>query len=373
MGTTARQARGMLKLPPIPEFSADNSSHQDGEAYEQWLRELAKHAELQRWSEREKLLQFELHLAGKAESVYEVLPAELKGSYASATRSLGERLQPVRREALTSGQLLRRRQRLGESVNEYVHDFEHLLEKSYSHCAGLDQGFKEVLKRDLFVQGLLLKRQEKVLPSAKTFADALYQARTVEEQQLLEMHWKEAPTSRSQPPKDLSMVVAPKGSVERQEDTSSSGKLPSAGRGQDKSRVQCYRCHGFGHLSQNCPLKRPSSEATGASTSQRSNPARSSAIRADSSEPLHDRCQRLQQQWVKAEFQRLSCAYTPEGEVDTVKGALGPLYYATVSVSGMPVEALSTPGLRHPSCRSNCSRRWGGELAYRGVHSSGLM
>ena len=40
----------------------------------------------------------------------------------------------------------------------------------------------------------------------------------------------------------------------------------------------------------------------------------------------------------------MSCAYTPEGEVDTVKGALGPLYYATVSVSGMPVEALIDPG-----------------------------
>ena len=160
VGTTARQdrvARGMVKLPPIPEFSVDNSSHHDGEAYGRWLQKLAKHAELQRWSEREKLLQFELYLAGKAESVYEVLSVELKGSYASATRSLGERLQPARREALTSAQLLRRRQRLGESVDKYVREFEHLFEKSYGHRAGLDQGFKEVLKRDLFVQGLLLK------------------------------------------------------------------------------------------------------------------------------------------------------------------------------------------------------------------------
>ena len=49
---------------------------------------------------------------------------------------------------------------------------------------------KGVLKRDIFVQGLLLKWQEKVLPSATTFADALHQARTAEEQekQLGEMH-----------------------------------------------------------------------------------------------------------------------------------------------------------------------------------------
>ena len=47
-----------------------------------------------------------------------------------------------------------------------------------------------MLKRDLFIQGLLLKWQEKVLPSADIFADALYQARTMEEQskQLSKMH-----------------------------------------------------------------------------------------------------------------------------------------------------------------------------------------
>ena len=83
--------------------------------------------------------------------------------------------------------------------------------------------------------------------------------------------------------------------------------------------MQCFRCHGFGHISRECPLKRPTSEATGSSTSQRGNPAMSSAIRADNPDPLLDRYQRLQQQWVEAEFQRLSGAYIPEGEVDTVK------------------------------------------------------
>ena len=59
---------------------------------------------------------------------------------------------------------------------------------------GMDQESKELLKRDLFVQGLLLKWQEKVLPSAKTFNDALYQARTAEEQerQLSEMHQRDS-------------------------------------------------------------------------------------------------------------------------------------------------------------------------------------
>ena len=37
-----------------------------------------------------------------------------------------------------------------------------------------------------------------------------------------------------------------------------------------------------------------------------------------------------QQEWVDAEFQRLTTAYTPEGTVDTVDGASGPLLYAVV-------------------------------------------
>ncbi len=46
----------------------------------------------------------------------------------------------------------------------------------------MDQSSKEMLKRDLFVQGVALKWQEKVLPSASTFGDAMHQARLAEEQ-----------------------------------------------------------------------------------------------------------------------------------------------------------------------------------------------
>ena len=45
-----------------------------------------------------------------------------------------------------------------------------------------------------------------------------------------------------------------------------------------------------------------------------------------------------------AEFSRLSCVYSPEATVDAVKGALGPLFYATVSIAGTSVESLVDPG-----------------------------
>ena len=56
-----------LKLPPLPTF--DGANRDDIDALGRWLTKLAKHAELLRWSERTKLLQFELHLSGRAERV----------------------------------------------------------------------------------------------------------------------------------------------------------------------------------------------------------------------------------------------------------------------------------------------------------------
>ena len=45
-----------------------------------------------------------------------------------------------------------------------------------------------------------------------------------------------------------------------------------------------------------------------------------------------------------AVIQRLTTAYTPEGTVNTVGGALGPLFYAVVEVAGVPVKGLVDPG-----------------------------
>ena len=68
------------------------------------------------------------------------------------------------------------------SVEFYVQDFEDLFKKSYGQRGGLDLESKVLLKTDLFVQSLLLKRQEKVLSSAESFLDALHQARVPDEQ-----------------------------------------------------------------------------------------------------------------------------------------------------------------------------------------------
>jgi len=95
--------------------------------------------------------------------------------------ALRERLHPVRRDALASAQLMHRKQQWRESVDSFAQDFQHLFDKSYGVRFEMGESSKATLKCDLIVQGLLLKWQERVLPSAEFFEDALFQARIVEE------------------------------------------------------------------------------------------------------------------------------------------------------------------------------------------------
>ena len=167
-----------LKLPPLPAFDGDN--HKDVDALDRWLAKLERHAELLRWSERTKLLQFELHLAGCAEWVYELLSPSVKSSFVKASQALHEQLYPVESEALVSAQLMRCNQLSSEMVDEFAQDLDKLFKCSYGCRRGMDDSSRELLKHDVFVQGLLLKWQNKVLPSTSTFRDALHQARAAE-------------------------------------------------------------------------------------------------------------------------------------------------------------------------------------------------
>ena len=85
----------------MPAFDGDNC--EDVDALGRWLAKLEKHAELLQWSERTKLLQFELHLTGCAEHVYKLLSSSVKSSFEEASQALREWLYPVESEALLPG------------------------------------------------------------------------------------------------------------------------------------------------------------------------------------------------------------------------------------------------------------------------------
>ena len=58
------------------------------------------YAELEQRTERQKLLQLELYLSGRAKQVYKVLPASAKDTFSRAIESLKKRLQPQQRSTV---------------------------------------------------------------------------------------------------------------------------------------------------------------------------------------------------------------------------------------------------------------------------------
>ena len=330
-----------LTLPPLPKFTGEKAEE---DAFERWTRRLLRHAELEKWTDRERLLQLEIHLAGRAEQVYEVLTPESKATFSKAVDALKQRLQPVRSEALLSAQLMRRKQQDSEAVEGYAQDFESLFERSYGRRSGMDEAAKEMLKRDLFVQGLILKWQEKVLPSAATFSDALHQARLAEEQsrQLGELH-RGRLQERTQPKKVTWKATESKsaGGETIQRETSGT-PTPTMSRPREPGR--CYRCGSLRHKARECPQRQTPTESPVRAGTRAATSSSVTAAPSSQAESLEDRCLRLQQEWTAAEHQRMSADYQTYTEIGRVTGAIGPLFYAKVTIEETPVEAMLDPG-----------------------------
>ena len=109
--------------------------------------------------------------------MYELLPTSKRSNFDEAAQALSERLYPIESEALVSAQLMRSKQQSHESADDFAQDLEKFFERSYGCRRGMDEASKALLKRDVFVQGLLLQWQKKVLPLASTYSDALHQNR----------------------------------------------------------------------------------------------------------------------------------------------------------------------------------------------------
>ena len=356
-GRTSATAR-RLSLPSVPDFNGEKLDDED--AFSRWIKKLEKHAEICRWSVREKLLQFELHLVGRAEVVYEALPSEVKGSFTTAVEALRKRLQPPKRDALRSAELIKRKQRTDEPVDKYAQSFEMLFDKSYGNREGMDQASKDMLKRDLFVQGLLWKWQEKVLPSsANTFDDALYQTRIAEEQerQLSDLHKREQDPNKRFTPHRKTQATA--GKTEPGKSTAETGGTQL--QASDDSRPQqrpfkgrCRKCSASGHKMKDCPQKdSPSETPVRVSTTSAVTASQSAQPQPQDEETMDQRCQRLRQELAEAELQRMTAAYNDEVHVGAVTatnctkavaGSVGPLYYADVKVAAIPGRALIDTG-----------------------------
>jgi len=195
----------------------------------------------------------------------------------------------------------------------------------------MDTASKATLKRDLFVQGLQLKWQEKVLPTAESFEVALFQARIAEEQarDLAYLHKQQYSNFRS--------------NVEAS--TSKKNTGPGAKHFQSNAfGGACFSCGKVGHRQRDCPLTIPPPEATGLGKATNSViTATANSFRPQNS--TEGQCAQLRLALADAEFQRMCQNYgSHTGDITTVTGALGPLFHATVSMEGIPIRRLVDSG-----------------------------
>lgn len=280
-----------------------------------------------------------------------MLPREVKTTFKSATDALRDHLQPVKREALKSAELIKRKQIQTESVDSYTQEFERLFLKSYGSRGGMDTESKEMLKRDLFVQGLLLKWQKKVLPSADSFNDVLYQARAAEEQekQLSELHQPEG-TKDGQSQRRRGGSSQPRqSSATSDEPRSNPAQGGTATYSQPRRNFlgKCRNCGAVGHKARFCTKGQPPTEATGQRRERGTNrPSTTSTISTEKpqEESLEEHCHCLQQELAQAELQRTSTAYNDSLKVEAKGGAVGPLFYGEVNMAGVPVKGLIDTG-----------------------------
>jgi len=89
-------------------------------------------------------------------------------------------------------------------------------------------------------------------------------------------------------------------------------------------------------------MRKPSGKSRGSGSG--ANSGSSSTVTVGEPGGGDGQCQESHQQWVEAEFNRLSSVYSAVAAVDAVEGELGPLLYANVEVAGTPVNALVDPG-----------------------------
>ena len=74
-----------VRLPRLPTFAGEENKD-DKDTFDRWIRILEKYAELEQWSDREKLLQLELHLKGRAEQLFNILPEESVCDFRTASQ-----------------------------------------------------------------------------------------------------------------------------------------------------------------------------------------------------------------------------------------------------------------------------------------------
>ena len=233
-------------LPPLSKFSGGQGDNET-ETFEEWLEQLEMVAVACQWSEQAKLVNLTTRLKGQAYAFLRTCTPAQKASYTLLVERLRARFTPVNIPSVQTSLFHDRKQRAGESVDEYAQDLQQLFLKAYPRVqqgsSEAEQLGKSVLASQ-FVAGLRGNIKLKLAGSDGDFDHLLTRARFEEAKDRdLGDHARKPPNKRklleAESPGSNSMHQG-RGHVR-----------PSA----SKSSGQCFSCGATGHFQRQCPMR----------------------------------------------------------------------------------------------------------------------
>ena len=288
------------QLPPIPKFSGEDRS-QGAETFRDWKEQFEMVASLAGWDERAKLVNLTARLRGQAFGFYRSCTLSQRASYESLVKELEKRFTPVELPAVQTSLFHDRKQKQGESVDDYAQDLRYLFYQAYPKA---QQGSSEAEKKgksvlaNQFVNGLIPELKAKITGKEGDVEQLLAYAR-FEEAKLRDSGSsqrnpsKQSVQSQFRPTYRFSGGHRTEGQTptgRRQLPTFTDGQqsgtqLPQRTHSNRYRDIQCYICRRYGHLARHCKfgIARGQQEARGPPHQQ---PSRNQIAKVTTDNPL---------------------------------------------------------------------------------------
>ena len=265
------------QLPSLPNYNGDNMEG-DGESFSDWFERLELVATTCRWDNQTKLVNVATRLRGTVSRYYQSCTPQQRSSYDELVRAQQSRFTPVRIQSVQSSIFHERKQKDGESVDDYAQDLRKLFHRAYSSTRG--GGETEAMGRSVlsnqFVAGLIDNIKAKIVGRTGTFEELLAQARFEAARQKNLPH----STRGASQLQNKGGSVAAKPSGREAQCTRQTQRFP-------RNTNACFSCGGTGHFARDCPLKGRGapSEARGKSGSSKSSKSRGVSMLRAGMEP----------------------------------------------------------------------------------------